>query len=312
MASHPVFFLCSISYLLLSSCSHSASLPEDFSLESLRVSLERQEDFIIFSLIERARYPYNSPAYQQPSSSLRQGRSSSLAELFVMKTEAIAAQFGRYQNPEELPFFPDDASATALLLPHKFDQILRPSAASVNVSKSIWNMYFNRLLPLLTTSGDDGNYQQSLESDLICLQALSKRIHYGRFVSEMKFRANPQDFIPAIQAQDSTALNKLVTFKSVEEATIKRVSKKAKIFGQDVIQFTRSLKPGRFDDSSGAAFAAQGFSSPTQEDSSFSYFGAAVFFLLPSLQQIDPFVFPASAPLLFLSWHRSGFLQGRS
>jgi chorismate mutase len=41
-------------------------------------------------------------------------------------------------------------------------------------------------------------------SDLICLilcKALSRRIHYGKFVAEVKFRDAPQDYEPAIRAQ---------------------------------------------------------------------------------------------------------------
>lgn len=37
---------------------------------------------------------------------------------------------------------------------------------------------------------------------IICLlQALSRRIHYGKFVAEVKFREAPDDYTPAIQAK---------------------------------------------------------------------------------------------------------------
>lgn len=37
-------------------------------------------------------------------------------------------------------------------------QQLHPAAASINVSKAVWDMYFNALLSSFTTKGDDGNY----------------------------------------------------------------------------------------------------------------------------------------------------------
>ncbi|KAH0461992.1 hypothetical protein IEQ34_009567 [Dendrobium chrysotoxum] len=233
-SSLPLVFLCSLFYVIFSSFCYCKSV-SSITIDSLRASLENQEDFIVFSLIERARYPYNSFAYDP---FFLGNQNCSFVELFVRETEAMEAKFGRYQNPEELPFFPD-YTQPQLAPPHKFPnfilpKILHPPAASANVSRRIWDMYFNDLLPLFTKKADDGNYQQTVASDLICLQALSRRIHSGRFVAEIKFRDSPQNYIPAIQAKDSETLMKLLTFTSVEEAVVKRVFKKAEIFGQNV------------------------------------------------------------------------------
>ncbi|XP_020600051.1 chorismate mutase 2-like [Phalaenopsis equestris] len=224
-------------YLIFSSLCSSISASDSKSdrpitIDSLRASLEEQEDFIVFSLIERARYLSNYPAYDSSYLGLK---NCSFVESFVRETEATQAKFGRYQNPEELPFFPALQSFQSSVSPlFNFSQILYFPASRVNVSRTIWDMYFNFLLPLITRDGDDGNYQQSAASDLICLQALSKRIHYGRFVAEVKFRDAPSDYISAIHAQDSETLTKLVTSKTVEETVIERVKKKAKLFGQKV------------------------------------------------------------------------------
>jgi chorismate mutase len=40
----------------------------------------------------------------------------------------------------------------------------------------------------VTVEGDDGNYGSAATLDVLCLQALSQRIHYGKFVAEAKFR----------------------------------------------------------------------------------------------------------------------------
>ncbi|KAK8918497.1 Chorismate mutase 2 [Platanthera zijinensis] len=230
-SSLPLILVCFLSYniYVLPSLCYSSSPPE-FTLDSLRIALEKQEDFIIFSLIERARYPYNYPVYETSSMA---NRNRSFVEIYVRQTEAIESKFGRYQNPEELPFFPGDAHPQ-LAPPHRFPQLLYPPAASVNASQSIWDMYFNDLLPLFTKKGYDGNYQQTAASDLICLQALSKRINSGRFVAELKFRDEPKSYLPAIHAKDSESLMRLLTSTSVEEAVVRRVFEKAKIFGQDV------------------------------------------------------------------------------
>ncbi|PKI31801.1 hypothetical protein CRG98_047804 [Punica granatum] len=95
-------------------------------------------------------------------------------------------------------------------------------------------MTLETLLPLIAAPGDDGNYASTAASDLKCLQALSRRIHYGKFVAEIKFTDSPQDYEPLVRVQDSDALMNLLTFKKVEEMVKRRVEKKAAVFGQRV------------------------------------------------------------------------------
>ncbi|KAK8991738.1 hypothetical protein V6N11_062734 [Hibiscus sabdariffa] len=207
----------------------SDNLNDGLTLQMVRDSLIRQEDTIVFSLIERARFPLNSPAYD-PSTP---GFCGSLVEFFVKKTEAVQATAGRYENPEEHPFFPDNLPPS--LVPHfKYPEVLHPAAMSININKVIWDMYFNKLLPLFVAPGDDGNYASTAASDLECLQVLSRRIHYGKLVAEVKFRNEQKDYEPPIRAQDRDALASLLTFADVEEAVKKRVAKKAMTFGQEV------------------------------------------------------------------------------
>ncbi|XVE53533.1 hypothetical protein DITRI_Ditri03aG0010600 [Diplodiscus trichospermus] len=172
---------------------------DGLTLELVRESLIRQEDSIVFSLIERARFPFNSPTYD-PSYASIHGSSGSLVEFIVKQTEAIQATAGRYENPEEHPFFPENLPPS--LVPcHKYPEVLHPAAMSVNINKIIWDMYFTKLLPLFVTPGDDGNYASTAARDLDCLQALSRRIHYGKRVAEIKFRYERKDYEPAIRAQ---------------------------------------------------------------------------------------------------------------
>ncbi|KAK1317250.1 Chorismate mutase 2 [Acorus calamus] len=111
---------------------------------------------------------------------------------------------------------------------------LYPAGASINMNNNIRSLYFEKLLPLFIVGGDDGNYVPTVQSDLASLQSLSRRIHYGRFVAEVKYRDAPQDYEPAIRAKDRNALMKLLTSESVEEMVKRRVEKKAMVFGQNV------------------------------------------------------------------------------
>ncbi|KAK7317446.1 hypothetical protein RJT34_01690 [Clitoria ternatea] len=104
----------------------------------------------------------------------------------------VPAVVGRYKNPEENPFFPENLSAS-FVPSNPFTQFLHPGAISININKSIWNY--------AQTAGDDGNYAQTAASDLSLLQAISRRIHYGKFVAEVKFRDSSQDYDPLIRAK---------------------------------------------------------------------------------------------------------------
>ncbi|GAV84305.1 hypothetical protein CFOL_v3_27749, partial [Cephalotus follicularis] len=211
---------------------HNTRVIVSFTLQSARDSLIRQEDSIIISLIERAKFPINSPLYDQ-SWALIPGFSGSLLHFIVRETEAIQSKAGRYENPEENPFFPENIPPS-LVPPYNNPPVLHPAATSININKAIWDMYFDKLLPLFVAEGDDGNYASTASSDLNCLQALSRRIHYGKFVAEVKFKDAPQEYEPAIRSQDRDALMKLLTFESIEEMVRKRVEKKAMVFGQEL------------------------------------------------------------------------------
>lgn len=58
-------------------------------------------------------------------------------------------------------------------------KVLAPHAKDININSDIMTMYLEQLLPGITTATDDGNYGSAACYDVLCLQALSKRIHYG-------------------------------------------------------------------------------------------------------------------------------------
>ncbi|OEL15258.1 Chorismate mutase 2 [Dichanthelium oligosanthes] len=221
--------------LLLALASPSAGL----SLDTVREFLTREEDTIVFSLIERARYPLNRPAYDPihlgDGDGAGPGRrlNASFAELFIRESEAVQSKAGRYQSLQEIPFFAYRVPFT-LAPPFNFTRELYPAAAFVNLNDAIWSMYFNELLPVLANNGDDGNYAVTVDSDLACLQVLSRRINYGRYVAEVKFRGDQQTYTSLIKAKDRDALMKLLTSEAQEDVVKRRVEKKAIVFGQSI------------------------------------------------------------------------------
>ncbi|KAL9313231.1 hypothetical protein ACSQ67_018683 [Phaseolus vulgaris] len=204
-----------VSLLVLASCKIAKA---ETTVASARASLVRQEDTIIFALIERSRFPLNSPTYNQNYTSVQ----DSILDFVVHNTEAVDTLILKKSFLHKK--FTTLGCATLPLL----------TTASININKDIWKLYFSDLLPLFVASDDDGNYAQTAAADLTLLQAISRRIHYGKFVAEAKFRENPKAFEPSIRAKDREALLKLLTLKKIEEMVVKRVEKKAMVLGQDV------------------------------------------------------------------------------
>uniref|UniRef100_A0A7N0VG43 chorismate mutase n=1 Tax=Kalanchoe fedtschenkoi TaxID=63787 RepID=A0A7N0VG43_KALFE len=169
------------------------------SLDAVRDTLIRLEDTIVFSLIERAKYPINSAMYNE-SAGLVAGHHGSFIKFFVKRTEALHAQAGRYGSEEENAFFPGSLSCS-LVSSRPSTNVLHPVAKIVNLNKDIWDMYINQLLPLITAGGDDGNYALAAAADLACLQAISRRIHYGKFVAEVKFLDDSPEYTRLIRAR---------------------------------------------------------------------------------------------------------------
>ncbi|CAH9067766.1 unnamed protein product [Cuscuta europaea] len=205
---------------------------ESYSLDGIRRSLIRQEDSIIFSLVERAQYCYNPDTYD-PDAFPMEAFHGSWVEYILKETEKLHAKVGRYMSPDEHPFFQDE-SPEPLLPPLQYPQVLHPAANSININNKIWDMYFKSILPRLVKKGNDGNYGSTAVCDTLCLQALSKRIHYGKFVAEAKYQALPEVYNAAITAQDRNKLMELLTYPTVEEAVKNRVEVKARTYSQDV------------------------------------------------------------------------------
>jgi chorismate mutase len=91
MAAHSIYaylFCNAIALLLVSPCS------VGLGLDTVRDFLTREEDTIVFSLIERAKHPLNLPAYEEHAffSPAGRRRNDSFAELFVRESEEIQAK----------------------------------------------------------------------------------------------------------------------------------------------------------------------------------------------------------------------------
>ena len=155
----------------------------------------------------------------------------------LREQESLQSLVRRYQSPDEYPFFPS-ALQTPILQPLHYPQILHPN--EVDVNKNLKEKYIHVILPSACRKvgkEDRGeaeeNYGSAATCDVALLQALSQRIHFGKFVAESKFRQETDRFVGLIKAADRDGLHAAITNETVEKKLLERLKLKAKAYGTD-------------------------------------------------------------------------------
>ena len=75
------------------------------------------------------------------------------------------------------------------------------------------------------------NYGSTAVRDVECLQSLSRRIHFGKFVAEVKFRNEEEKMTELIKKRDAKVLEEAITNASVEQQVLERLAGKAQKYG---------------------------------------------------------------------------------
>lgn len=210
---------------------------ETVDLGLIAARLEGLEETIIHRLIDRAQFAANSAAYDPGTSGFPEFPDKSLFELRLRFQEEMDARFGRYQVPEERPYFPDlPAPQRTVTLPPTPLHV--DSFDRVNVTAEIVRRYL-AFLPALCSGDadapdDDKQYGSSVEHDVLAIQAIARRVHFGAlYVAESKYSGDPERFRALVSAADDEAIEQAITRPEVEERILHRVSEKV-----DYIQAT--------------------------------------------------------------------------
>lgn len=161
----------------------------------------------------------------------------SLVDFMLSETERLHSLIRRYEAPDEYPFF-QQVLQRPMMEPIKYPRILHPN--DVNVNPIIKERYIREILPQACRNfgrTDRGqtkeNYGSAATCDLACLQALSRRIHFGKFVAESKFRTETERFVKLIKAEDREGIDAAITNAAVEKSVLERLRLKAKTYGTD-------------------------------------------------------------------------------
>lgn len=218
-------------------------------LSLIAAHLEGLEETIIHRLIDRAQFAANPTAYAKGESGFSGAGEKSLFDMRLRYQEEMDAEFGRYHVPEERPFHRD--------LPHSRRTVRLPESPLaiddwdlVNVTPALAAAYL-AFLPRLCAGApgvpdDDGQYGSSVEHDVLAIQAIARRVHFGAlYVAESKYRSDPATFDMLVSAGDREAVVERITREEVEQRILRRVADKV-----DYVQATINETVRREVDSS--------------------------------------------------------------
>ena len=91
------------------------------------------------------------------------------------------------------------------------------------------------------------NYGSASVRDVECLQSLSRRIHFGKFVAEVKFQSETDKIAELIKKRDAKGLDEAITNEAVERQVLQRLATKARTYGRDPSAGAEALKSKEAD-----------------------------------------------------------------
>jgi chorismate mutase len=109
-------------------------------LDNLRSALIRQEESILFAIIERAQFKQNSVIYT-PGGAFNFGNSftGSFFQFCLFETECTHAKLRRYTSPDEHAFFPVDQLPSPALPVYKYPTSIVEN--NININQEILDIY---------------------------------------------------------------------------------------------------------------------------------------------------------------------------
>jgi chorismate mutase len=205
-------------------------------------------------------FPLNKTVYEAGAIAIP-GSDLSLLDWILREQERLHSLVRRYQSPDEYPFFPD-ALETPILQPLRYPAAGALHPNDVNVNAELKRSYIDNVLPAACARREERpeqqeNYGSAATVDVLCLQALSRRVHFGKFVAEAKFQQETQRFVALIKSGDREGIDAAITDKAVERKVLERLRLKAKTYGTD--PDTTSQNPAKIDAEAVVAMYKVGF-----------------------------------------------------
>lgn len=213
---------------------------EALDLQVIAARLEGLEETVINRLVDRAQFALNVQVYEPGMSEFPHEPGRSLFDLRMRYQEEMDSRFGRFLVPEERPLNRDLPPA---LRAHNVanDDLAVDDYDTVNLTREISEAY-RAYLPRLCAGGDDGDYGSSVEHDVLAIQAVARRVHFGAlYVAESKYRSAAEVFDQLHRAGDREAMLAQIERPEVEARILERVAAKVDYVQAQVNRLVRRI-----------------------------------------------------------------------
>jgi len=197
-------------------------------LTKIRNKLIEFEDTIIRGLCNRSNYKQNNIIYKHSCDEIayKNDYQGSYFDFMFRNIENIHSISGRYDTFDERPYYKGlDNSLVIRNYNEYISKEFVEFSKKINFSPWIKIAYLN-YINVLSVEGDDKNYGDSVLSDIFNLQAISKRIHYGIFVMESKYKENKELYDKLLDTNDQTGLINVLKNVEVEDRILNRIMEK--------------------------------------------------------------------------------------
>ena len=155
-----------VSAFAAATANESLDLSSQLELDNIRDALIRQEDTIIFCVIERAQFAANGAVYQPDAVPVPEyaadGSRYSLLEYILRQTEQIHGRIRRFTSPDEHAFYPD--SVPALVLP----PLKYPEVSTRCLSVHLRLIYIACLFAKQQPYGPPSHCEQTVLFEAVC------------------------------------------------------------------------------------------------------------------------------------------------
>ncbi|KAI9323406.1 chorismate mutase [Dichotomocladium elegans] len=218
-----------------------------YSKDRIFRTLVRLEDTLICALTERAQSAHDRLIYIPGALRFNNTTvSRSFLEYFLWETEKIHAKAGRYVDqhsaeacyPFTSPLPLPSVKSCGRVISCVESKFLCPN--DLNVNEDIMRIYIKMIVPSICENRDDGQYGSSAIRDIECLEALSRRIHYAKFIAEHHFRESPEIYARLARANDRQGIYDLLANRDQEVRTLHRLGRKAIVYGQTLEKESRT------------------------------------------------------------------------
>lgn len=202
-------------------------------LPNIRETLVRMEETILFAFIERSQF-YSLPSVYEKNKFQIPDFNGLFMEWLLWQTERTHSQVRRYEAPDETPFYP--TKLLKPLLPSvEYPKILANYSDEITVNDEILEFYVEKIIPGVSCKiGDqEENFGSVSVCDVECLQALSRRIHFGKFVAEAKYQSDKELYKRLILAKDAAGIESSITNSAVEQKILERLKEKCVTYATD-------------------------------------------------------------------------------